>query len=88
MSGSSRSVNDNCFNDLRDEIDRAPRLMKIEEAESEGIAQRTEIIHPELHSSDNLCAIPEMGELTAPVFLEVAGDPMCFRNQSALVNYN
>jgi transposase len=62
--------------------------MEIEEAESEDKAQRIEILYRELHPSDNLRTIPGVGELTAPIFLAVVGDPMRFRSQSAFANYN
>ena len=88
MSGSSGAVNDDFFTDLQDEISRELRLMEIEEAESEVIARRIEILYRELHPSDNLRTIPGVGELTAPVFLAVVGDPMRFRSQSAFANYN
>lgn len=87
MSGSSGAVNDDFFTDLQDEIGRELRLMEIEEAESEDIAQRIEILYRELHPSDNLRTIPGMGELIAPMFLAVDGDPMCFRSQSVFSNY-
>jgi transposase len=88
MSGSSGAVNDDFFTDPHDEIGRELRLMEIEEAESEDIAQRIEILYRELHPSDNLRTIPGVGELTAPVFLPVVSDPMRFRSQSAFANYN
>ena len=88
MSSSSGAVNDDFFADLQDEIARELRLMEIEEAESDAIAQRIEILYRELHPSDNLRTIPGVGELTAPVFLAVVGDPMRFRSQSAFANYN
>jgi transposase len=88
MSRSSGAVNDDFFTDLQDEIDRELRLMEIEEAESDAIAQRIEILYRELHPSDNLRTIPGVGELTAPVFLAVVGDPARFRSQSAFTNYN
>jgi transposase len=88
MSRSSGAVDDDFFTDLQDEIDRELRLMEIEEAESEAIARRIEILYRELHPSDNLRTIPGVGELTAPVFLAVVGDPTRFRSQSAFANYN
>jgi transposase len=88
MSRSSGSVDDDFFTDLQDEIARELRLMEIEEAESDTIAQRIETLYRELHPSDNLRTIPGVGELTAPVFLAVVGDPTRFRSQSAFANYN
>jgi len=88
MSNSSGAVNDDFFADLQDEIARELRLMEIEEAESDAIAQRIEILYRELHPSDNLRTIPGVGDLTAPVFLAVVGDPGRFRSQSAFANYN
>ena len=88
MSGSSGAVNDDFFADLQDEIARELRLMEIEEAESDAIAQRIETLYHEIHPSDNLRTIPGVGEMTAPVFLAVVGDPGRFRNQSAFANYN
>ena len=88
MSRSSGAVNDDFFTDLQDEIARELRLMEIEEAESDAIAQRIEILYRALHPSDNLRTIPGVGELTAPVFLAVVGDPARFRSQSAFANYN
>jgi len=88
MSRSSGAVDDDFFTDLQDEIARELRLMEIEEAESDTIAQRIETLYRELHPSDNLRTIPGVGELTAPVFLAVVGDPARFRSQSAFANYN
>ena len=62
--------------------------MEVEEAESVAIAKRIEILYHELHPSDNLRTIPGVGELTAPVFLAVVGDPTRFQSQSAFANYN
>jgi len=88
MSRSSGAVDDDFFADLQDEIARELRLMEVEEAESDTIAQRIEILYRELHPSDNLRTIPGVGELTAPVFLAVVGDPARFQSQSAFANYN
>jgi len=88
MSRSSGAVDDEFFADLQDEIARELRLMESEEAESDVIAQRIEVLYRELHPSDNLRTIPGVGELTAPVFLSVVGDPTRFRSQSAFANYN
>jgi transposase len=88
MSRSSEAVNDDFFADLQDEIARELRLMEIEEAESDAIAKRIEALYRELHPSDNLRTIPGVGELTAPVFLAVVGNPTRFRSQSAFANYN
>jgi len=88
MSQPSEAVNDDFFGDLQNEIARELRLMEIEEAESEAIAQRIEILYRELHPSDNLRTIPGVGELTAPVFLAVVGNPSRFRSQSAFANYS
>jgi transposase len=88
MSRSSGTVDDDFFTDLQDEIARELRLMEIEEAESDTIAQRIETLYRELHPSDNLRTIPGVGELTAPVFLAVVGDPARFQSQSAFANYN
>ena len=88
MACSAGVVNDNFFMDLQDEIARELRLMEMEEAESDSIARRIEILYHELHPSDNLRTIPGVGELTAPVFLAVVGDPGRFRSQSAFANYN
>jgi hypothetical protein len=62
--------------------------MEAEEAESDAIARRIEILYQEIHPSDNLRTISGVGELTAPVFLAVVGDPTRFRSQSAFANYN
>jgi hypothetical protein len=62
--------------------------MEIEEIESDAIAQRIKTLYHELHPSDNLRTIPGVGELTAPVFLAVVGNPTRFRSQSAFANYN
>jgi hypothetical protein len=88
MSRSSGAVDDDFFADFQDEIARELRLMEAEEAESDAIARRIEILYQELHPSDNLRTIPGVGELTAPVFLAVVGDPTRFRSQSAFANYN
>jgi transposase len=88
MSGSSGAVNDDFFTELQDEIARELRLMEMEEAESDAIAERIKSLYLELHPSDNLRTIPGVGELTAPVFLAVVGDPKRFRSQSAFANYN
>jgi transposase len=88
MSRSSGAVDDDFFTDLQDEIARELRLMEIEEAESDAIARRIEALYRELHPSDNLRTIPGVGELTAPFFLAVVGDPARFRSQSAFANYN
>jgi transposase len=88
MSRSSGTADDDFFADLQDEIARELRLMEIEEAESDAIAKRIEVLYRELHPSDNLRTIPGVGELTAPVFLAVVGDPTRFRSQSAFANYN
>jgi transposase len=87
-SRSTGAIDDDFFEALQDEIDRELRLMEIEEAESDAIAQRIEILYRELHPSDNLRTIPGVGELTAPVFLAVVGNPTRFRSQSAFANYN
>jgi len=88
MSRSSGAVDDEFFADFQDEIARELRLMEAEEAESDAIARRIEILYRELHPSDKLRTIPGVGELTAPVFLAVVGDPARFRSQSAFANYN
>jgi transposase len=88
MSGSSRAVNDDFFAELQDEIARELRLMEMEEAESDAIAEKINTLYHELHPSDNLRTIPGVGELTAPIFLAVVGDPDRFRSQSAFANYN
>jgi transposase len=88
MSSSSGVVDDDFFADFQDEIARELRLMEVEEAESDAIAKRIEILYHELHPSDNLRTIPGVGELTAPVFLAVVGDPARFQSQSAFANYN
>jgi transposase len=85
---SSGAINDDFFAELQDEIARELRLMEMEEAESDAIAERIKALYLELHPSDNLRTIPGVGELTAPVFLAVVGDPQRFRSQSAFANYN
>jgi len=88
MSRSFGVVDDDFFADFQDEIARELRLIEAEEAESDAIARRIEILYQELHPSDNLRTIPGVGELTAPVFLAVVGDPMRFHSQSSFANYN
>jgi transposase len=83
MSRSSGVVDDDFFTDLQDEIARELRLMEIEEAESEVIAQRIEALYRELHPSDNLRTIPGVGDLTAPVFLAVVPDSRQSANTEA-----
>ena len=61
--------------------------MELEEAESEDIAKRMDELYRELHPSDNLRSIPDVGRVTAPVFLATVGDPARFHNQSAFVNW-
>jgi transposase len=87
-SSSTGAINDDFFAALQDEIARELRLMEVEEAESEAIAQQVQELYKEMHPSDNLRTIPGVGEQTAPVFLAVVGDPARFPSQSAFANYN
>ncbi len=63
------------------------RLMELEEAESEAIAKRMEGLYRELHPSDNLRSMPDVGRVIAPTFLATVGDPARLHNQSAFVNW-
>ncbi len=86
-SGKTRTMNENFYLELQDEIAREIRLMEMAEAESEAVAKRISDIYRNLHPSNNLCSIPGLGEHTAPVFLAVIGDPDRFPNQSTFANY-
>jgi len=72
---------------LQEEISRELRLMEIEEAESADIAKRLEKLYLEVHTSDNLRTIPGVGDITAPIFVAIVGDPARFRSQSAFGSY-
>ena len=87
LSQSARTINEEFFVELQDEIARELRLMEIEEAESKSLENRISEIYQKLHPSNNLCTIPGVGEHTAPVFLAAIGDPSRFRNQSAFANW-
>ena len=82
-----RTINEEFFVELQDEIARELRLMETEEAESESLENRISEIYHKLHPSNNLCTIPGVGEHTAPIFLAAIGDPARFRNQSAFANW-
>ena len=88
LSRSAGTIDDDFFAALQEEIDRELKLMEVEEADSEIIAKRLEILYQQLHPSDNLRTIPGVGEHTAPIFLAFIGDPARFRSQSAFANYN
>jgi transposase len=81
------AIDDDFFDALQEEITRELRLMEVEEAESEMIAQRLQELYKEMHPSDNLRTIPGVGEQTAPIFLSVVGDPARFPSQSAFASY-
>ena len=83
----ARSLDEDFFVDLQDEIDRELRLMEAKEAESETLDQRIEELYRKLHPSDNLRTIPGVGEHTAPVFVASIGDPTRFPGQSAFANW-
>ena len=87
LSTAARTVNEEFFTELQDEIARELRLMEVDEAESESLAHRIAGLYQKLHPSDNLCTIPGVGEHTAPIFLASVGDPARFRNQSAFANW-
>jgi len=87
LSQSVRTINEEFFVELQDEIARELRLMEMEEAESKSLENRISEIYQKLHPSNNLCTIPGVGEHTAPVFLAAIGDPSRFRNQSAFANW-
>lgn len=83
----ARSLNEDLFVDLQDEIDRELGLMEVEEAEVETLNRRIGELYQRLHPSDNLCTIPGVGEATAPVFVACIGDPTRFPDQSAFSNW-
>jgi transposase len=87
MSTAARTLNEDFFSDLQDEIARELKLLEIAEAESESLASRIAEIYRKLHPSDNLGTIPGVGPHTAPIFLASVGDPDRFRNQSAFANW-
>jgi transposase len=87
LSRSVKTINEEFFVELQEEVARELRLMEIEEAESESLARHIEEIYRKLHPSDNLRTIPGVGEHTAPVFLSAVGDPTRFRGQSAFANW-
>jgi transposase len=87
LSTAARTVNEEFFAELQDEIARELRLMEVDEAESESLSHRIDRLYRKLHPSDNLCTIPGVGEHTAPIFLASVGDPARFRNQSAFANW-
>jgi len=68
LSGSVETIGEDFLSALQEEISRELRLMEIEEAESEAIAKRLEQMYQELHTSDNLRTIPDVGDHTAPIF--------------------
>ena len=86
-SSSIKTIDNDFFSALQDEISRELRLMEIEETESAAIAKRLEKLYLEIHPSDNLRTIPGVGDHTAPVFLATIGDPARFRSQSSFANY-
>jgi len=86
-SSSIKTIDNDFFSALQDEISRELRLMEIEETESAAIAKRPEKLYLEIHPSDNLRTIPGVGDHTAPVFLATIGDPARFRSQSSFANY-
>jgi len=86
-SSSIKTIDNDFFSALQDEISRELRLMEIEETESAAIAKRLEKFYLEIHPSDNLRTIPGVGDHTAPVFLATIGDPARFRSQSSFANY-
>jgi len=83
----ARSLDEEFYDDLQDEIDRELRLMEAEEAEIEVLDRRIEELYQRLHPSDNLRTIPGVGEHTAPVFVACIGDPTRFPSQSAFANW-
>ncbi len=83
----ARTINDDFFAYLQEEIAREIRLMEFAETESHAIAQHLERLYEELHPSDNLRTIPGVGQHTAPIFLAAVVDPSRFRSQSAFANY-
>jgi len=87
LSGSAKTVNEEFFTDLQDEIARELRMLESDEVESEALARRIAELYRKLHPSDNLCTIPGVGEHTASIFLATVGDPSRFRSQSAFANY-
>jgi len=87
LSQSARTINEEFFVELQDEIARELRLMEMAEAEAKSLENRISEIYQKLHPSNNLCTIPGVGEHTAPVFLAAIGDPARFRNQSAFANW-
>ncbi|MBW1678366.1 MAG: IS110 family transposase, partial [Deltaproteobacteria bacterium] len=78
-SSSIKTIDNDFFSALQDEISRELRLMEIEETESAAIAKRLEKLYLEIH--------PGVGDHTAPVFLATIGDPARFRSQSSFANY-
>ena len=87
MSLATRTLNEDFFTDLQDEVARELKLLEMAEAESESLARRITEIYKKLHPSDNLGTIPGVGPHTAPIFLASLGDPARFRNQSAFANW-
>jgi transposase len=78
MSMTARTLNEDFFTDLQDEVARELRLLEASEAESESLACRIAEIYKKLHPSDNLSTIPGVGPHTAPIFLASVGDPATF----------
>jgi len=87
LSQSVKTLDEEFFTELQEEVDRELRLMETEEAESESLARRIAELCRKLHPSDNLRTIPGIGEHTAPIFLSAVGDPTRFRSQSAFANW-
>jgi transposase len=87
LSQSVETIDEEFFTELQEEVARELRLMEIEEAESESLAQRITGLYRELHPSDNLRTIPGVGEHTAPIFLSAVGEPARFRSQAAFANW-
>jgi len=83
----ARSLDEEFYDDLQDEIDRELRLMEAAEAEIEALDRRIEELYRRLHPSDNLRTIPGVGEHTAPVFVACIGDPSRFSSNSAFANW-
>jgi len=87
QSDAAGTISEEFFIELQDEIARELRILEFEEAESESLSKRITGIYLKLHSSNNLCTIPGVGEHTAPILLASIGDPTRFRNQSAFANW-
>ena len=80
-------INEDFFDDLKEEIACELRLMEVDEIEVKRISGRIEELYIQIHPTDLLRTIPGVGVRTAQVFLAVIGDPHRFRSQAAFANW-